>query len=80
MTNQLIKDSAIVSISIGATRKFRIKPKLFKIYQDYDLKSGDVIVMGGNMQKEFKHEIVKVTGKKAALISKRINITFRQFK
>lgn len=34
--------------------------------------------MGGDTQKEFKHEIVKVSKNKN--IGPRINITFRQFK
>lgn len=36
--------------------------------------------MGGNFQKEFKHEIVKMTGASAAAAGKRISITLRQFK
>ena len=35
--------------------------------------------MGGDFQKEFTHEIVKVSGKKGENVGKRINLTFRQF-
>ena len=38
-----------------------------------------VVVMGGEMQKYFKHEIPKITGKKGENFGRRINITFRQF-
>jgi len=37
------------------------------------------MVMGGKFQKEFKHEIVKINGKKGENTAKRISITFRQF-
>jgi len=36
--------------------------------------------MGGTFQSEFKHEIVKITGKKADEAGPRISITLRQFK
>lgn len=71
--------SPILSLSFGATRKFRIRDKNDKIIKDIDLHDSDIIVMCGNMQKEFKHEIVKVSGEKGAKVGKRINITFRQF-
>lgn len=78
--DQMVKDSVIVSISIGATRTFRIRDMNKNIIKDYSLKSGDVVVMGGKMQEQFKHEIVKISGKKGLKVGRRINITFRQFK
>lgn len=79
-TSQLVQNSPIVSISLGATRTFRIRPINDKTFIDYHLSSGDMVIMGGQMQKEFKHEIVKISGEKGKKIGKRINITFRQFK
>lgn len=76
---QLVIGSPIVSISFGGTRTFRIRDKNKKIVKDFELKNKDIIIMGGTMQKEFKHEIVKVNGQKGLNVDKRINITFRQF-
>jgi alkylated DNA repair dioxygenase AlkB len=73
--------SPIVSVSLGATRKFRIRDKVNKdIMLDVDLPNGGIIVMCGAFQKELKHEIVKVNGAKGLSVGPRINITFRQFK
>ena len=61
-------------------RKFRIRDKNKKIFEDVETTNGLVLVMGGKFQKEFKHEIVKIAGKKASLTGPRISITLRQFK
>lgn len=77
---QLIKYSNIFSLSLGETRKFRMRnKKTKKIVKDLNLGDRDIVVMGGTTQKEFKHEIVKIQGKKALAVGKRINITFRKF-
>lgn len=79
---QLVPNSAIVSISLGATRKFRIRSKKDKekVLMDIDLPNGSIVAMCGKFQKELKHEIVKVNGKKGENVGRRINITYRQFK
>lgn len=78
---QMIPDAPIVSISLGCTRKFRIRDhKTKKIITDIDLQNGSVVIMCGDFQKELTHEIVKVNGKKGQALGKRINLTFRQFK
>ena len=77
--SQLIPDSPIVTISLGAERTFRIRNKDKKIEKDIKTENGLVMVMGGKFQKEFKHEIVKINGKKGENTGKRISITFRQF-
>lgn len=78
---QLVKNSEILSISLGETRKFRIREKKDKkIVKEILLEHGTVVIMGGKTQKEFKHEIVKVSGKKGEKLGPRINITLRQFK
>jgi alkylated DNA repair dioxygenase AlkB len=79
--SQLVENSTIISISLGATRKFRIRSKDDKNYRyDVDLESGTAAIMMDDMQKRYKHEIVKVSGKKGAGIGRRINVTFRKFK
>lgn len=46
--NPLVDNSPIVSISIGATRIFRIKDKKTRsIVKDITVKHGTVVVMGG---------------------------------
>lgn len=81
---QLLPGSPILSISLGATRKFRIRKILpgksaNPIVKDIDLYNNEYLIMLSPMQQYFKHEIVKVAGKKAKMIGPRINITFRQF-
>ena len=83
-TRPLVPDSPIITISIcpsGTPRKFRIRNIGDKeIVRDVETTNGLVLVMGGAFQKEFKHEIVKITGKKAMEAGPRISITLRQFK
>lgn len=55
-----ISKVGVVSISYGSTRKLRIRQKTSnKIKLDLDMKSCDIIFMGGNFQQEFTHEIPK---------------------
>ena len=91
---QLVANSPVMTITLcqpseadkkGNTakpvlRKFRIRDNEKNIVKDIETANGSVIVMGGAFQKEFKHEIVKITGKKAEEVGPRISITLRQFK
>ena len=80
---QLKSGSPIVTITLclpGQSRKFRIRKKSDKcVIKDVLTTNGLVLTMGGNFQKEFKHEIVKISGKAAKNAGSRISITFRQF-
>lgn len=77
---QLVPNSPIVSISLGAERKFRLRLKGAKgIYKDILLPDRTALIMAGQFQKELTHEIVKISGKKGEKVGRRINITFRQF-
>lgn len=76
---QLVRNSPIVTISLGAERTFRIRDNDKKIVKDIVTKDGIVLVMGGTFQKDFKHEIVKINGKKGESVGPRISLTFRQF-
>ena len=65
----------VVSISIGAERKFRIRGKdTGKIVVDIPTTSYALIHMGGNFQEEFTHEIPKEMKIKEG----RISLTFRK--
>ena len=89
--SQLVKGAAIVSVSLGdfskkirATRQertFRIRNKETKaIVKDIELGDGTFVIMGGEMQEHYLHEVPKVTGKKGESMGRRINLTFRQTK
>ena len=70
----LHKTAGVVSISYGATRKFRIRCKKDKkIKTDFNLVSGLMLQMGGNFQQEFTHEIPVEKRVK----QERISFTFR---
>ena len=69
-----LDDSGVVAISWGEKRKFRIRKKGEKGYQDFPMESGSMLQMGGDFQKEFTHEIPPE--KKVEGI--RISFTFRK--
>jgi alkylated DNA repair dioxygenase AlkB len=74
------KDSNILSISLGAKRKFRVRCyHSKKIKKDIILEDKSVLVMSGTFNTEYTHEIVKIGGEKGKLVGPRINITFRKF-
>lgn len=50
--------NGVVSISYGASRKFRIRNKKSgKKVKDIIINNGDIVHMGGDFQKEYTHEI-----------------------
>jgi alkylated DNA repair dioxygenase AlkB len=63
----------IASISLGVERDMIIRSKFDKSKQFFKLKNGSLLIMGGNSQKYYTHEIPK--RKKIEL--PRINLTFR---
>jgi alkylated DNA repair dioxygenase AlkB len=67
----------IWTISIGGTRRFKIQSKNRVEKDDYtlDVSDKDVIVMCGEMQKNYKHSITKTK----KLVEPRISITIRRF-
>ena len=70
-----LSDAGVVSVSFGASRKFRIRDKLTNnIVMDIPTNSREIWIMGGDFQKEFTHE-VPVEKK---IKSKRISFTFRK--
>jgi len=80
---KLLPDSPIITITLclpGEPRIFRIRDKNKGILKDITTTNGLVLVMGGKFQNELKHEIVKMTGKRAEKAGSRISITLRQFK
>jgi alkylated DNA repair dioxygenase AlkB len=66
--------NVIGSLSLGATRTFRIKHNKTKETMSFSLGHGSLIIMAGTMQQFWKHEIPKT--KQA--VEERINLTYRQ--
>ena len=71
--NNLVEGSDISSLSLGDTRYFYFRHKGDKDKKiGFDLEDGDLLVMKGTTQKNWKHAVPKRANKKL-----RINITFR---
>jgi len=66
--------NVIGSLSLGATRTFRIKHNTTKETMRFSLGHGTLLIMAGTMQQFWKHEIPKT--KEA--VGERINLTYRQ--
>ena len=66
----------IGSVSLGSTRKFKLRHKNFKknrLQTALDLENGSLLLMSGNTQKFWKHEIPRTS----LPVEGRINLTFR---
>jgi alkylated DNA repair dioxygenase AlkB len=77
---QLVRDSTVLSISLGQERIFRVRRKSDnEIIKDINMPDKSYLMMCGKMQERYLHEVPKVTGAKGAKMERRINITFRMF-
>lgn len=81
-TRQLEADSPIFSISLGTNeRVFRIRDKATKkVVLDMPMPDRTYLIMCGETQNHFTHEVPKINGKKGENVGRRINITFRIFR
>ena len=78
-TKGLEEEAQIVCVSFGTSRVFRVTPKKRKRTEekfDVELHDGDLLIMGGALQKTHKHQIMKA---KAGNDGHRISLTFRKF-
>jgi len=66
----------IGSLSLGATRTFRIRHNNTKETRTFQVGNGTLIIMAGAMQQFWKHDIPKTKEN----VGERINLTFRQIK
>ena len=66
-------DAFIVSVSLGAERDFVFKHKKTGETVSVPLKSGSIVLMGGDCQKNWKHSVPK----RMRVKEPRINLTFR---
>lgn len=71
----LVKNSAIITISLGATRKFRLRELGQKGFEDIEVANGDVVVIPWKINKKFTHEVPYLE----AYPGRRISITIRAF-
>ena len=65
--------NVIGSLSLGATRTFRIRHNRTKETRSFPVGNGTLIIMAGTMQQFWKHEIPKTK----ETVGERINLTFR---
>lgn len=66
----------ISSLSLGATRTFQLRHRQSKQRFNLELLHGDLLVMGGNIQQTWQHQIPK----QHHVTSPRINLTFRHIR
>jgi alkylated DNA repair dioxygenase AlkB len=71
---EIIANSTIASLSIGASRKFSFKHKVTKETISIQLENGSLLEMKGTIQSHWLHALPK--SKK--ITEPRINLTFRQ--
>jgi alkylated DNA repair dioxygenase AlkB len=71
---ELGKNPIIASVSFGATRRFDLRHQSTKEKLSFQLTSGSLLVMGGEMQHFWKHQIPKQKN----VNDPRVNLTFRQ--
>ena len=71
---EIVVNSSIASLSLGAERKFSFKHKHTKETVSLLLENGSLLEMKGSIQKNWWHTLPKAT----KIQSPRINLTFRQ--
>jgi len=71
---EIIANSSIASLSLGANRKFSFKHKISKETVSIELENGSLLEMKGSVQTHWWHALIK--SKKVT--AERINLTFRQ--
>ncbi len=71
---EILPNSSIASLSLGAARKFSFKHKSTKETISLLLENGSLLEMKGAIQKNWLHELPKTK----KINSPRINLTFRQ--
>jgi alkylated DNA repair dioxygenase AlkB len=74
--NEIIPNSSIASISLGAERKFSFKHKTTKETFSILLENGSLLEMKGTIQSNWWHAMPKTK----KVLTPRINLTFRQMK
>lgn len=71
---ELGKNPFIASVSLGEERLLKFRHQKSKDVVDVNLSHGDLLLMAGEIQHHWRHELPKTKKKK----TERINLTFRQ--
>lgn len=71
---ELGENPIIGSVSLGGTRVFKLKHLKTNSRIDFEMTSGSLLIMGGEMQHYWKHQIPKTK----KMVNPRINLTFRK--
>ncbi|WP_035615765.1 alpha-ketoglutarate-dependent dioxygenase AlkB [Haloferula sp. BvORR071] len=71
---EIARDSAIASLSFGAKRRFAFRHKETKEKVELTLENGSLLVMKGETQRHWQHQLPKA----AKITTPRINLTFRK--
>jgi alkylated DNA repair dioxygenase AlkB len=71
----MVRGAPIITISIGATRIFRMRECGEKGFDDLEVKNGDIIVIPRHTNQEFTHEVPYL----GSYPGKRVSITIRAF-
>jgi len=71
---EIVPNSSIASLSLGAERKFSFKHKTTQEKVDVLLKNGSLLEMKGTIQNNWLHAMPKST----KILTPRINLTFRK--
>jgi alkylated DNA repair dioxygenase AlkB len=67
------EDTVVAILSLGATRRFLLRPRGGGATWRFDLASGDLLVMGGSCQRTFEHAVPKTQRP----VRPRISVQFR---
>ena len=70
---QIGEKPPVASLSLGGTRKFKLRHKETGYTVDYQLESGTLLIMMPGCQEDWEHAVPKT----ALLVDERINWTFR---
>jgi alkylated DNA repair dioxygenase AlkB len=70
---ELGKNPVIASVNFGATRKFQLRHIKTKEIIDIELTHGSLLIMQGEMQHFWQHQVPKTK----KIVGERINLTFR---
>ncbi len=73
---ELGKNPLIASVNFGAERKFQIRHNETQEIHDINLKHGSLLIMKGELQHYWKHQVPK----QKKITQERINLTFRVIK
>ncbi|WP_372943209.1 alpha-ketoglutarate-dependent dioxygenase AlkB [Shewanella sp.] len=70
---EIVKGSAIASVTLGACRDFVVRHKTTQTKVNFTLESGDLLIMHPGMQQDWQHALPK----RLKVTEPRINFTFR---